>query len=147
MGKRDDGLGLLLVGSPEEAALSAEAAAEWRGPVINLCGVTNPRETAALLERAELFVGHDSGPMHLAAAMGTRCVAVFSARQQPRIWFPYGDGHRVIFHHMPCEGCRLERCVEFQKQCITSVRVEEMYTAVSTALNKSLSTPRRSSSL
>jgi len=125
--RKDSSAGLVLVGASEEAALSTAAALEWRGPAINLCGVTTPRETAAVLERAQLFIGHDSGPMHLAAAVGTRCVAVFSARHRPRIWFPYGDNHRVIYHHVPCEGCGLERCVRFKKICIRSVDSNEVY--------------------
>jgi len=135
LGKRYPSLGLVMVGSAEEAAVSSEASAEWRGPVFNLSGVTTPRETAAVLEQAKLFVGHDSGPMHLAAAVGIRCVAVFSARNLPQIWFPQGNNHRVIYHHVPCEGCGLEQCVKFQKRCITSVSVNEMYGAVSAVLN------------
>lgn len=130
-------IGLLLVGAREEAAIASEAAADWRGPVINLCGVTSPRETAVLLQEAVLYVGHDSGPMHLAAAVGTRCVAVFSARSLPGVWFPAGHGHRVIYHRMPCAGCGLEKCLRFAKACITSVTVEEVYAAVSAALDES----------
>jgi ADP-heptose:LPS heptosyltransferase len=43
-----------------------------------------------------LFVGHDSGPMHLAASQGTWCVALFGDHEPPRRWHPYGAGHRVI---------------------------------------------------
>jgi ADP-heptose:LPS heptosyltransferase len=128
-------LGLLLVGASEESALVSEAAAKWRGPVLNLCGVTSPRETAAALENARLFIGHDSGPMHLAAAVGTQCVAIFSARNLPRVWFPFGTNHRVIYHDVPCKGCELESCVRFEKKCITSVSVDEVFSALSTALS------------
>ena len=53
LGSRYPGLGLLLVGVTEERDLSSDAAAEWRGPVLNLCGVTSPRETAALLRQRQ----------------------------------------------------------------------------------------------
>jgi heptosyltransferase III len=88
-----------------------------------------------LLGSARLFVGHDSGPMHLAAAVGTRCVAVFSARNLPRVWFPFGTNHRVIYHDVPCKGCGLETCTKFKKQCITSVSVDEVFSTVVEALN------------
>ncbi len=130
-------MGLSLVGAPEEAAVSNEAAAEWRGPLLNLCGVISPRKTAALLEEADLYVGHDSGPMHLAAAVGTRCVAVFSSRSFPGVWFPIGTGHRVIYHHVHCAGCGLERCLNYAKACINSITVEEVHAAVSAALTES----------
>ena len=135
LGNRYLGLGLLLVGATEERDLSSDGAVEWRGPVQNLCGVTSPRETAALLGRAKLFLGHDSGPMHLAAAVGTRCVAIFSARNLPRVWFPFGSGHHVIYHDVPCKGCGLETCVKFEKRCITSVSVDEVFSAVVEALD------------
>lgn len=135
LARRHPGLGLALVGAAQERAASERAAAGWLGPVLNLCGVTSPRETAAVLQDARVFIGHDSGPLHLAAAVGTRCVAIFGARNPPGVWFPCGDGHRVIRHRVPCEGCGLERCVEFQKRCIASITIGEVYGAVCAALD------------
>jgi heptosyltransferase-3 len=125
---------LLMVGSAEDREASEKAAEIWRenagGPVANLCGMLTPRESAAALSRAGLFLGHDSGPMHLAAAVGTSCVAVFSARHLPRQWFPHGKGHRVIYHQVECRGCMLETCVEQRKKCIVSIGVDEVMDAV-----------------
>ena len=81
-----------------------------------------PRETAAAFGRAASFIGHDSGPMHLAAAVGLRCTAVFSARNIPRVWFPYGDHHRVIYHRTSCAGCGLDRCLSFGKNVSSRLR-------------------------
>jgi heptosyltransferase III len=82
--------GLVLVGSKEEREASAVASADWPGARINLCGELTPRETAAVMKHAELFVGPDSGPMHLAAAVGTPSACVFSAQSKPGVWFPFG---------------------------------------------------------
>jgi heptosyltransferase III len=122
------GLCLVLVGSAEEAGISERVGSRWRGQVLNLCGKLTPRETAAVLQHAIGFIGQDSGPMHLAAAVGTPCTAVFSARNIPRVWFPYGEHHRIIYHRTPCAGCQLDRCVTFGKQCIESIAVDEVYT-------------------
>jgi heptosyltransferase-3 len=130
VGSRHPGLGLLLIGATREKVTSSEAAAEWRGPIINLCGITSPRETAALLQLARVFVGHDSGPMHLAASVGIPCVAIFSARNRAGVWFPPWDNNRIIYHHVPCEGCGLERCIRFKKLCIRSVEVGEVFEAI-----------------
>jgi heptosyltransferase-3 len=89
--------GLILLGSPDEAARSDDLAAAWTGPHANLCGQTSPRISAALLERARLFLGHDSGPMHLAAAAGTPIVAIFSALNPPGQWFPRGPRTTVLY--------------------------------------------------
>ena len=132
------GRALLLAGSSEESEASNFAASGWQlsggGPVVNLCGRLTPRESAAAFARARLFVGHDSGPMHLAAAVGTRCVAVFAARNLPRQWFPYGHGHRVVYHRVECAGCGLETCIEQRKKCILSITVDEVMHAIRDAM-------------
>lgn len=125
---------LFLLGAPEESEASAFAATGWvahgGGPVVNLCGQLSPRESAAAIARAGLFLGHDSGPMHLAAAVGTPSVAIFAARNIPRQWFPFGSKHAVVYHRVSCWGCGLETCVEQQKRCLTSITVEEVLAAV-----------------
>jgi ADP-heptose:LPS heptosyltransferase len=131
---------LLLAGSPEESDASNFAASDWiasgGGPVVNLCGRLTPRESAAAFVRARLFIGHDSGPMHLAAAVGTPCVAIFAARNLPRQWFPYGSHHRILYHRVECAGCGLETCIEQQKKCILSITSDEVLSAVHTALTE-----------
>lgn len=99
------GLGLVLTGSADEAARSDALGVYWKGPVLNLCGRLPPRESALVIARARLFLGHDSGPMHLAASVGTPAIAVFSRRIRPGIWFPYGPGHVPLY---PTEGATIE---------------------------------------
>ncbi len=91
--------GLLIVGAPDDAAPVAKVTESWPGVVVNACGRLAPRESAAAMQRAQLFVGHDSGPMHLAAACGVNCIGLFSGLNPPRKWHPYGVGHRVV-HRM-----------------------------------------------
>jgi heptosyltransferase-3 len=128
--------GLVLVGAGAEGSLSERAAASWQGPTVNLCGLLSARETAAALAATELFIGHDSGPMHLAASVQVRCVAIFAARNIPRQWFPAGEGHRVIYHSVDCMGCGLEECIRERKKCLTSISVDEVEQAVVAALTQ-----------
>ncbi len=133
---------LVLTGAREESETSEFAAAGWREAagsascVINLCGSLTPRESAAVFARAEVFAGHDSGPMHLAATVGTTCVAIFAARNIPRVWFPHGDRHRVLFHEVDCMGCGLETCIAQKKKCLTSITVAEVAVQVIGALRE-----------
>jgi heptosyltransferase III len=90
---------LVLIGSEHERERSARLANHWKGPSVNLCGVLTPRVSAAVIGHAAIFLCHDSGPMHLAAAVGTRCVALFSGGNPPGKWFPFGSDH-VIFYPM-----------------------------------------------
>jgi heptosyltransferase III len=125
---------LALAGATEETEASEFAADGWREnsstPVVNLCGVLTPRESAAAFAQARVFVGHDSGPMHLAAAVQTPCVAIFAARNKPRVWFPFGKQHRVLYHQTDCWGCGLETCIVERKKCLTSITVDEVLTEV-----------------
>ncbi|MGA8939082.1 MAG: glycosyltransferase family 9 protein [Acidobacteriaceae bacterium] len=136
------GRALLLAGAAEESEASEFAAEGWRanggGVVVNLCGKLTPRESAAAIAKATLFVGHDSGPMHLAAAVETPVVAIFAARNIPRQWFPFGKQHRVIYHRVECWGCGLETCIEQQKKCLTSITVDEVMEAVRQELGEAV---------
>jgi len=81
-------IGLVLIGAADEQERSENIRRQWSGKSLNLCGRCEPRISAAVLAQASLFVGHDSGPMHLAAAMGIPVVAIFSWHNAPGYWFP-----------------------------------------------------------
>lgn len=91
--------GLLIVGADDDRERGAAAAALWGARAVNASGAMSPRVSAAALRGAELFVGHDSGPLHLAAAVGVRCVGLFGENNPPGLWHPIGAGHAAI-HRM-----------------------------------------------
>jgi heptosyltransferase III len=105
-------LGLVFVGGPEDAGRAERLRSAWQGPVLNLCGVLAPRETAAVLGQARLFTGHDSGPLHLAAAMQTQCVGIYGGNDPARRWQPYGAGHVVLKDMRGVDRIAPERMVE-----------------------------------
>jgi ADP-heptose:LPS heptosyltransferase len=137
-------LTLVLFGASIEFDESERVARSWGGPTINVCGKLTPRESAAFLRKAIAFVGHDSGPMHLAASVGTPCVAIFSAQEMPGIWFPFGTGHQVFYRQTACAGCRLEVCTEYRKKCIRSITVDEIFTATHNLILKQVVTQKAS---
>jgi heptosyltransferase III len=122
-------LGLVLFGSADESARSQRMQSLWKGPSANLCGQTFPRISACILSRAKLFIGHDSGPLHLAAVANTPCIGIFSARNLPGQWYPRGTQHTIFYHKTPCFGCGLETCVEMKKLCILSIQVDQVLAA------------------
>ena len=125
--------GMILVGAGDDAEVSSSASTAWEGRRVNLCGVLKPRETAAALRGAELFLGPDSGPMHFAAAAGVPCAIAFASRTMPGIWYPIGSGHQIVYHALPCSNCDLTVCIENQRRCLTSITIEEMLEAALTA--------------
>jgi heptosyltransferase-3 len=126
---------LVMVGSPEEADRSDKCIEAWGGTGINLCGKTSPRVSGAVLQKARIFIGHDSGPMHLAAAVGVPIVAIYSARNFPGQWYPRDNFNKIIYHKTDCAGCGLEVCIVQQKKCILSITVDEVLNAVTETLN------------
>jgi ADP-heptose:LPS heptosyltransferase len=126
--------GLALIGAAGDAEVSDYAARNWDRAKVNLCGTLSPRETAAVLEHAAVFLGPDSGPMHLAACAGVPCAIAFSARGLPGVWYPAGKQHQVIYHQTSCYGCNLETCTVEGRRCLTSITVAEMAAAVGRVL-------------
>ncbi len=93
------GNGLLIIGAAEDSERAQTIAGKWAGPVVDACGRLSPRESAAAMRHAAVFVGHDSGPLHLAAAAGVSCVGLFGNINQPQRWHPPGAQHRIL-HRM-----------------------------------------------
>ena len=122
-------LGLLLTGAASDFERNAQLARAWKGRALNVAGTTGPREAAAILVHAAMYIGPDSGPMHIAAATGTPCVAIFSARNPAGIWFPSSyqgaPQHHPLYHRTECSPCGLLTCVEEKKRCILSIQPQE----------------------
>ncbi len=92
---------------------------------------------AALLERADLAVGADSGPAHLAAAVATPVVVLFSGTNDPRQWRPRGNGVRVVRRQVACSPCHRQQCPLPDHPCmqqLTPARVAREVAAVCDAM-------------
>lgn len=92
---------LVFVGGEGDHEQSGAVMAGVADRCVNLCGALSVRESAALIGSAVLFIGNDSGPMHLAAAVGTPVVAVFSRLFPPGMWFPLGPRARMLYPYEP----------------------------------------------
>jgi ADP-heptose:LPS heptosyltransferase len=91
--------GLLVVGAAEDSERAQQLSEVWAGALVDACGRLTPRESAAAMRNAVMFIGHDSGPLHLAAAAGVNCIGLFGDFNQPKRWHPRGQHHRII-HRM-----------------------------------------------
>ena len=84
------------------------------------------RQLMALLGGASLFVGNDTGPTHIAAALQKRCVAIFGTSDSAA-WSPWKTEHRVVENKFPCERCPRGRCASSRESlCIRTVTVEQV---------------------
>ena len=115
---------------PKERELVAAILAEASIEVLDLTGALSLRELAALTSRARLFVGVDSAPMHIAAAVGTPCVALFGPSGDKE-WGPWRVPHRVVCSNHACRPCGLDGCGGGKvSDCLTRIGVEEVIAAI-----------------
>ncbi|MCJ7663655.1 MAG: lipopolysaccharide heptosyltransferase II [Desulfobacterales bacterium] len=137
----DYGACVLIFGSsrPQEKALNATIAQGIGEGCLNLSGQTSLLELAALLRHCRLLVTNDTGTMHVAAAVGTRVVAIFGPTD-PRTTSPLGERHVVIRREVSCSPCLKRVCPE-DHRCMDLIDVKAVYTTVSTYI------PRKSSSV
>ena len=98
-----------------------------RAPSASVAGATTLRELAALYRQASVLLTTDSGPMHLAAAVGTPVVALFGPTSPERTG-PYGAGHAVIRKGLTCSPCFRKSCETME--CMKAIGVDEVFRAV-----------------
>lgn len=117
---------LLIIGGKEDASLGDELCHTWGGRTHNLAGITSIYGSAATLGKCDLYIGNDTGTMHLAAMVGTPCVAIFSSRDYPGMWEPYGKNHIILRHDLECSRCMLNVC-DIDNLCINKIEVNTVY--------------------
>ena len=73
-------------------------------------GSLSLRECVGAMRSCAWYLGNDTGTLHMAVAAELKCVAVYSAHNYRGLWYPYGDGHRVLRSSVPCEVCFRQEC-------------------------------------
>ncbi len=102
---------IVLIGSKDESQAVEEVIQAMNQPsVVNLTGRLTVEELAVVLSVCQGFVGGDSGPLHLAAALGLHTVGIFGP-SDPRLVAPRGPNHRVAWHRVPCAPCYTPKSV------------------------------------
>jgi heptosyltransferase I len=109
-------LASVVAGGPDEVELAKQISAD-----VNVVGKTTLRELVALLERAELVIANDSGPMHIAAALGKPLVSVFGPTNAVRTG-PWGRMQSVISVDIPCRPCYSRKCSHIS--CMKFLEIE-----------------------
>ena len=134
-----DGERVVLTAAPEGSELDLVAAicARCVRAPANLAGKLNLKMVAALAGRAKLFVGVDSAPMHIAAAMGTPVVALFGPSGEDE-WRPWGVPHRIVSSSVhPCRPCGQDGCGGGKvSECLTTITPDAVLEAVHSLLRQ-----------
>jgi lipopolysaccharide heptosyltransferase II len=126
-----DGLGpVVLIGGPADRTAARDLRGLMRTVPVDLTGEVALGPLPALLQSASMLVTNDSGPMHIAAAMGTPVVALFGPTS-PVLNGPYGKGHRVLRSGVPCSPCYSRRCRnQTHLECLVSISPDQVLEAV-----------------
>ncbi len=123
------GFFVVLLGAANDKVSCARITLRVSTGVRNLAGKLSVLESCEALRRCAFVVCNDSGVQHMAAAVSTPCISIFSVRDMRGKWHPYGSQHIVLEKEVPCHTCYLEEC-PFDNLCIKQVQVAEVLAAV-----------------
>lgn len=101
----------------------------------NAAGELNIRVGSAAIERCRLYLGNDTGTMHMAAAVGVPCVALFAAIDFPGRWKPFGENNKIFRYAVECEGCHTPDCFMNHK-CLELIETEKVFLACCEILDR-----------
>lgn len=121
---RDEGLAVVITGTWGEKEDAEKIASVIGEKAFSLAGRLNLEELIALIERASLFLGGDTGPLHLASALGTPFVAIYSGTNSPELWGPWQGKYFLVRREVDCAPCGKKICPD--KKCLTSIKPAEV---------------------
>jgi heptosyltransferase-2 len=130
---------VLLVGGPGDEEVVGSVISQMESRAVNLVGKTTFKQLAAVLQRCRLFIGGDSGPLHIAAAVGTPTVGIFGP-SDPRLVAPRGEKHLAVWKKVSCSPCYwpdtvaaghdFSECGEGSRECMSAIQVEDVLSAI-----------------
>ena len=122
------GFKVLIIAGPKDIAHAKVVARNMRHAVIDLSGKTSISQLASVLKRCRLFISNDSGPVHIASAVGTPVISIFGRNQKglsPKRWGPVGKKDRVLHKEVGCIQCLAHNCVK-EFACLKAITVEDV---------------------
>jgi ADP-heptose:LPS heptosyltransferase len=141
--QKELGVEVYIVAGPGEVELARQIREQMETSVTAIERPLSIGEFAALASSCDLFLCHDSGPMHVAAAVGTPVVALLSS-QNAAIWRPFGAGHTVLQTPLPCACIGKEaptpcdRNNGYRSYCVRMIKTDEAFAAIRAALEKNV---------
>ncbi|MBU1888342.1 MAG: lipopolysaccharide heptosyltransferase II, partial [Candidatus Omnitrophica bacterium] len=122
------GLSIVLVSGHDEVKIGEKVRGLMNSKPIFLCGRTSLSVLAAILKRASLLISNDSGPVHIACAVETPVISIFSRKEKglsPMRWGPYGERNAIVHKDVGCVKCLAHNCNK-GFLCLYSITVDEI---------------------
>lgn len=127
---------IILIASGSDVKIAEDIAKNIKGEVLNLAGKTNLSRLAAVLKRSQLFISNDSGPVHIASAVGTPVISIFGRNQaglSPVRWGPIGKLDRYLHKDVGCAVCLAHNC-KIGFECLKAITVDDVLGEVDSIL-------------
>jgi ADP-heptose:LPS heptosyltransferase len=118
----------LIGGSHQDIDLAEQIRQMAKSSPVIMAGHTTIKQFAAIAKMSALFVGSDSGAMHIAAAVGTPVVALFGP-SNPAEWGPRGGPVEVLYKELDCRSCFHPTCIRGEENCMRLITVHEVFAA------------------
>lgn len=132
------GFTVVIVAGPADSAVADAVVGRMRSKALNLAGKTSLMQLAALLARCRLFISNDSGPVHIASAVGTPVISIFGRNQKglsPTRWGPVGPHDRFLHKEVGCAVCLAHRCAK-GFACLKAIGTDEVIESAEEVLRK-----------
>lgn len=126
----------IFVGGGEEKRLLKPFEKDFDSKFLNLAGKTTLAQLLALLKEADLYIGNDSGPAHLAALLDRKLLIIFSGANDFRKWAPWSNRLRLLTHPVPCSPCEERVCPLKRQVCLQEISVDEVCHAAQEMLQR-----------
>jgi len=134
------GFKVLVFSGPKDIKLVDEFVKKMNGNAVNLAGKTSISQLASVLRRCRLFISNDSGPVHIATAVGTPVISIFGRNQKglsPRRWGPLGSSDRVLHKEVGCSECLAHECRK-EFACLKAITVDEVFNVAKEMIEKDI---------
>jgi heptosyltransferase-3 len=122
------GYQVLIGGSDQDIDLAQQIQQMAKSRLIIMAGRTTIKQFAAIAKKSALFIGSDSGAMHIASAVGTPVVALFGP-SSPREWGPRGGPVEVLYKELDCRSCFHPTCTRGEQNCMRLITIDEVMMA------------------
>lgn len=127
------GAAVVFVGGGEDRELVRRVIAGMRGKAVSAAGELSIEHSAALLSRCACLVSSDTGPLHLATAVGTPVIGLYGSTDPARTG-PVGKANRVLIKDLPCVPCEEKHCPLGTRACMAAISVDEVLEAIRKAI-------------
>lgn len=141
----EDGFRILFTGTAGEHALIENIRALMRAPSDSLAGLLTLAELAALIERAPLLIANNTGPVHVAASVGTPVVVLYALTNPQHT--PWAVPSRILSHEVPCRNCYKSVCPEGHHDCLRRVAPGAVVEAVRDLMGEVAGQPPKKSQM